>query len=672
MLNHKIKDFFFGFKNKEWPSKKQWKRFFKAPHLFFEEREKVFFFGFLILFLGSAFFLAANFYLKNTEIKPARGGIHIEGVIGQPRFINPIYSHVSDIDRDLTELVFSGLFKYDSQGEIIPDLVESYEIKEEGKVYQVKLKEDLFWSDGHPLTADDVVFTVKTIQDSDYKSPIRASWLGVEVEKISDLSVSFRLGNPYNSFLESLTLKPIPRHIWQDIPSQNFALTVYNLKPVGSGPYELKNLRQDQQGKIVSLDLVKNGKYHGNEPYLLQVSFYFFDTEAELVESYRKGDIKGFSLSSADYLKNRSVNLYSFFMPRYFAVFFNPDEAEMLSDPNIRQALNYGINKDKIIEDILAGQGKVVHSPVLPDIYNLSDPSEIYEFDPEKAKDLLKNAGFVESEEGFMEKIITEQATFEFKSDLKQGNRGKEVEELQRCLAKDSEVYPDGTVSGYFGEKTKEAVIRFQEKYAEEILEPWGFDTGTGMVSETTRKKLNEICFFTPKETLPLSFSLTTVNQPVLMKVARFLEEQWSALGIRVQINMIEAPYLEKDVIKPRSYQSLLLGQVLGIIPDPFPFWHSVQRKDPGLNLTGYENREADRLLEVIRQTQDEIEKRESLERLQELLVKNVPAIFLYNPSYLYFASKEIKGIQEGIIPDPSKRFTDIENWYIKTKRVWR
>ena len=160
----------------KFPTFSQLKQFLKI----LKKREKVTFSIFLFLFLGSAIFLSLNFYFQNTEHRPAPGGIYTEGLIGQPRFINPVYATANDVDRDLAELIFSGLMKYDSDGQIVPDLAKEYpEIKEGGKVYEFNLREDVSWHDGEPFSADDVVFTATIIQDPDYKSPLRASLLGV-------------------------------------------------------------------------------------------------------------------------------------------------------------------------------------------------------------------------------------------------------------------------------------------------------------------------------------------------------------------------------------------------------------------------------------------------------------------------------------------------------------
>jgi len=649
-------------------------------------KEKIALFILCFLFLSSLIFLSVNFYFKNTEVAPAPSGVFTEGVVGSPRFINPIYTASSDVDRDLMEFIFSGLMKYDSQGKIIPDLARTEpKIEEGGTIYEFCLKENLFWSDGEKLTADDVIFTIKTIQNPDIKSPLRVSWLGVEIEKISDEIIRFKLKNPYFPFLETLTLKIIPEHIWQDIPAQNFPLVIYNLKPIGSGPYKLEEINQDELGYIKSLTLVQNPNFFGEKPNIRKINFLFFDKEKDLIEAANLNLIQGFSLSSQENLRGQSAwedegevgvqklnnkwELYSLSLPRYFAVFFNPDKSKVFSEKEVRKALNYGTNKKEIIEKNLFDLAKIVDSPILPEIYGFNLPTTGYEFNPTRAEEILEKAGFVKNEKGQREKIVKKTPSFQFKSNLGIGSQGTEVEKLQECLANPPaggpEIYPEKEVTGYFGQKTKEAVIRFQKKYVEGI-------EGTGLVGSKTRAKLNELCSSPTEEKLSLSFSLVTVNQPILVEVASQLKNQWEALGVKVEIISVDISQLEKDFIKKRGYEALLFGEDLGLLPDPFAFWHSSQKKDPGLNLASYENKDCDKLLEEARQSLDERERREKLEKFQNLLIEDVPVIFLYSQDYLYFVSKEIKGIGVKIISDPSKRFSDIEEWYIKTKRVWK
>lgn len=656
----------------KFPSFSRWLRISEV----LSRKEKIILLIFFILFFVSSFFLGGTFYLKNTILAPARGGEYIEGIMGFPRFINPVLA-TTDVDRDLIEIIFSGLMKYDDRGEIVKDLAKEIEIKEEGKIYEVYLKENIFWHDGQKVTPDDIIFTINRIQDPEFKSPLRANWLGIEIEKISSKKgegIRFKLSKPYAGFEARLTLKIIPRHIWQEISAQNFPLSIHNFQAVGSGPFLLKKIDRTQEGKILSLTLERFKRYYGKSPYLSQIFFRFFETEDQLVRAFNKKEILGlapsYNLITKKNLELDQINEYLFLWPRYFALFFNPKKSEILNQKNVRRALNYATDKNEIVNSVFLDRAKVVDSPTLPDIFNLSPPKNIYLFDFEKAENLLKDSGFIKKEEKFV-KIVGKQFP-EFKSDLKLGSRNQEVKNLQSCLAQFPEIYPEGDITGYFGRLTEKAVVRFQEKYAEDILAPWGFKRGTGIVSKTTRKKLNEICG-KPPEVVPLKFTLTTVEDPTLKEVASLVKKQWESLGIGVEIKTFPVSEIEQNVIKPRDYEILLFGEALGVIPDLFPFWHSTQTKDPGLNLTGFKSIKADELLEKIRINLDPEIRAKNLQDLQELLIEDAPAVFLCSPDYIYLVSKEIKGIKtQKLIADPSKRFSGIENWYIKTRRVFK
>jgi len=668
--------------SRKWPSKNQWRRLLST----LGRKERISFLILVFSLTGSFSFLAANFYLDHTKIVPASGGLYVEGVIGSPRFINPVYADASDIDRDITQLIFSGLLKYDSQGQLEPDLAESYEILEGGTVYEFTLKPNLVWEDSHPLTADDVVFTIETIQNPEINSPLRPLWLGVDVEKISDSVFQFRLKNASSVFLENCTVKIIPKHVWENISPKNFSLTSRNLKdPVGSGPFMIKNIAQDTQGNIISLELARNPLYAGQQPYLSSVSFHFFDSESSVVSAYRAGEVDGFSLTSLENFPGcvLSANpqekcdhgiVHSLVIPRYFSVLFNPENSQVLEDKQVRLALTYGTDKQSILDNIFSGQGRIVDSPVLPDIYGFSKPTDSFPYDKEQAIKILENDGFLPTDSGTRAKVINKERSFTFKSNLTVGSQGTEVTELQKCLANPpaggADIYPEGEITGYFGAKTKAAVIRFQEKYAEDVLTPFGLAKGTGEVKSKTKEKLNEVCFGKPEETLPLRFTLVTVNQPILLQVADSLKEQWGKIGVDVEVVSFDINALQREVIRQRNYDALLFGEVLGMIPDPFPFWHSSQKGELGLNLANYENKECDKLLEDNRTELAPEEREEKLEEFQNLLIEDCPAVFLYNPYYHYLVSEKIKGIDTAVIVNPSQRLSGMENWYIKTKRV--
>lgn len=638
----------------------------------FSKKEKFLFFTLLLIFIISAIALIVAFWQNNTAIVPAKGGIMREGVVGQPRFLNPVYASSNDVDRDLVNLIYSGLFEYDTQGKIVPDLVKEYSVDQDGKTYNLILRQDALFHDGSPLTADDVVFTIKTIQNPDFQSPIQTQWLDVDVEKISDYQLKLTLKNPYPAFLETLTLKILPAHLWEDIPSQNFPLCSYNFNPIGSGPFEIKNINKDKAGKITSVILEKNSQYYEKEPYLSEISFIFFSDQKALYQAAENNIIDTFQITDlSEYSGAYGYDEYAFSMPRYYALFFNPKEKEFLTDENLRKALAYATDKEEILKEVLNGQGKTISSPFLLDLYQFQSTSSTIKYNPEKALKILEENGF-EKQDGKLVKI-KEAATMKFSTTLEYGDSGKEVEYLQECLAGlAQDIYPDKEVTGYFGPKTKEAVINFQEAYSDEVLAPYNLNSGTGKVGPSTREKLNEVCIVSPAETIPLEITITTSQDPMLTQTAQLVKKQWEELGLTVNLLTLPISEIKQKTIKERDYEILLFGQVLGLIPDPFPFWHSSQRVYPGLNLAYFNNEKIDKLLEEARTEPEKEQRFEKYAEAEELLLAKAPAIFLYNPNYLYIAVNKIKGIEPRLIADPSQRFAGIENWYINTKRSWK
>ena len=676
------------------PSFSQWKQIFKV----LKKSEKIALTIFSTLAIISLVFLVTHFYVSNTHVVPALGGTYKEGIVGQPRFINPVYGETNDVDRTLINLVFSGLMTYDKDGGIVKDLAENYTILDDGKTYNFQLKDNVFWHDGKPVTSDDVLFTIKTIQNSDYKSPLRANWIDVDVEKISDKSLKFKLKVPYNSFLENVTVKILPKHIWASISPESFILSSYNLQPIGSGPYKFSDINQLKSGFIQSVDLKNNQRYYGNVAPISNVSFHFFDKKEDLIKSLNSKNIDGFTLASLEndlsyvekninqgLFQSEKLSKYYFSLPRYFAVFFNlGQKSSIFSDENIRKALSYAVNIDELITNInseflpapagaktdgQAGKNNIskVDSPIIPEFFGYEKPTNSYNFDIEKARSLLDKAGFKVNGRGQREKSISKKPAFQFKSYLKIGSKGTEVIQLQSCLARLDETLKNMLASetnGTFGKSTDSAVTDFQKKYLPD-------KNPTGEVGESTRKKLNELCVTPSPDAQQLKFTLTTINQPQLLKVANLLATYWQEVGVQTEINAVSITDL-KPIIKNRNYEALLYGEALGSKPDLYPFWHSSQKLDPGLNLSSYDNKDADKLLKEARETLDESVKQRKYEKLQDIIINNAPALFLYNPDYIYMVSEKIKGIETSKIIDPAKRFSNVSNWYIKTKRVWR
>jgi len=544
----------------------------------------------ILLIFVSIVALLFNFYLNKTYIEPKIGGSYTEGILGQPRFINPILAQTNDADRDLTQIIYSSLFKYDGQGNLILDLTESYNISEDGLFYEIKIKENVKWHNNEQLTINDIIYTIKTIQDPEYKSPLKNNWQGVEMEKIDDFRMSFKLNNVYSPFLHNLTVGIIPKHLWAGISAQNFALAQYNVQPIGSGPYKFEKINKDDDGKIESIELIRNENFYlqfegsPKGPFIENVTFKFFDGQIELIDAYKRRQIDGLSFVSGINQLNivNHLKIYEINIPAYYAVFFNQTESKVLADKTVRLALSYATDKKEIISKILSDKGIQIDSPMLPNWFGYTSETNIYEFALEHAKNTLESEGWKDlNNDGIREKIVND-------------------------------------------------------------------------------------------EEIKLEINILTTDWPELKQTAELLKEQWGKIGAKINLEILDATTVQQDYIKTRQYEALLFGEVLNADPDPFAFWHSSQRKDPGLNLSVYANDKIDKLLEEGRQSIDQENRKEKYAEFQKLLIEDIPAVFLYSPTYIYPVNKKVNGIFIERFSQPSHRFSQIENWFIKTNRIWK
>jgi len=169
-----------------------------------------------------------------------------------------------------------------------------------------------------------------------------------------------------------------------------------------------------------------------------------------------------------------------------------------------------------------------------------------------------------------------------------------------------------------------------------------------------------------------LELTLTTVNQPENVKIAELIQKDWQLLGIKTNLQFVEPDNIQKDTLKNRNYEILLYGEIIGYDPDPYPFWHSSQSNHPGLNLSLFSNNKADELLEQARKTTKPEERAEKYIEFQKILAEEVPAIFLFNPTYTYPQTRKIRGFNNYTIILPANRLANIHEWFIKTDREFK
>ncbi len=559
----------------------------------FSITEKIIFYFFLAVFVVSSFLLLWKVNQSFLVEFPAYGGQLKEGIIGSPRFINPILA-MNDADRDMTSLIYSGLMKSNSKGDLVPDLAESYSISEDGLVYKFKLKDNAYFHDGEKVTADDVEFTINKTQDSALKSPKRANWDGVTVKKINDREIDFILKQPYSPFLENATLGILPKKIWANFDSDQFSFSLFNIEPIGSGPYKVKSFKKDSYGIPTYYTLTSFDKYVSTVPYIKTLLITFYQNEKSLMDAFNRRDIESISAVSsqnAEMLKKESgLRIIRAPLPRIFGIFFNQSQSPVLANKEVREALNMAVDKDRIVKEVLNGYGIVIDSPIPPDLMEINNSANN-------------------------------------KSDEKTGDGASKIE---RALA-----------------KLQDSGWKMNEK--EKVFE----------------KKVKN-------ETQQLRFSISTSNTPELKKVAEIVKEEWGKLGAQVEIKIFEAGDLNQNVIRPRKYDALLFGEIVGRDLDLFAFWHSSQRKDPGLNIALYTNSKVDKLLENARKTEDRSERMKNYQQFEDEIAKDLPVVFLYSPDFIYIIPEKVNGYSVDQVITPADRFLNVNEWFIDTEKVWK
>lgn len=532
----------------------------------FSKKEQLIFVVLFFVAIISLLLLARALDERYASLTPFAGGTFREGVVGSPRFINPLLA-ISDTDRDLVNLVYAGLMRHDGVGGFEPELAESYEISPDGLTYTFHLRDDLVWHDGKTLTAEDILFTINQVRNPAIRSPLRAQWEGITIEKIDEYRVRFTLSKPYAPFLAATTLGILPKHLWNNITAQEFTLSSLNRSPIGAGPYRVASFKEGKEQGISSYALKKFSRYARGTPFISRVAIAVYPNEDELRSAFRRGEIDAFGIISPvkPFDDSPSSRIMRIPLPRLVGVFFNPEKNNLFASHRIRQALLQATDNERIARQALGGEILLIGSP------------------------------------------------------------------LPRQQEKESPLAYDPT-------QAKKSIEQEREK----------------------NKKLP-----------PLSFRLATAANPQLVSVASLVKEMWEEVGFSVELQIFDVADLERNIIRPRDYDALLFGQVVGYYPDPYAFWHSSQRADPGLNIANYSNIHVDKLLEEARNTIDPATQEALYDSFIKLVTDDLPAIFLYRPVYVYAIPQTIKGVSLKLIDLPAGRFDHVEQWYLQEERIW-
>jgi peptide/nickel transport system substrate-binding protein len=336
-----------------------------------------------------------------TAVPADRGGEYSEAVIGALQRLNPILDARNAPDRDVDRLVFSGLVRFDSAGNPVPDLAEGWVVADEGKTYNIVLRKDAVWHDGQPVTANDVVYTFSLIQDSDYpgKDDLAALWRSVKVEALSAKLVRFTLSEPYAPFLDYLATGLLPEHLLQGVGVKELDSLPFNLEPVGTGPFRVETLIVEGES-IRGVSLRPFDKFYGNKPFLKKVDIRYYASRDAAFDALQSGEVMGLGGLTADelnpVLRGSAWSVYSARLPQSSVVFLNlqNENVEFFKQRDVRKALLLAIDRQRIIDGALAGQAVPATGPILPGTW-AEDPDLLpLEYNPDEAARLLDDAGW--------------------------------------------------------------------------------------------------------------------------------------------------------------------------------------------------------------------------------------------------------------------------------------
>ncbi|HEX5414170.1 MAG TPA: peptide ABC transporter substrate-binding protein [Chloroflexota bacterium] len=363
---------------------------------------------------------------------PAAGGVYVEGVVGHPARFNPLLSDFNEADNDVVSLVFSGLTRVTKDGSLAPDLAENWSVSPDGKVYTFVLRAAT-WSDGQPVTADDVLYTVTQIQSPGFPgSPELARlWKPVKVAKVDARTVTFTLSEPYAPFPQYTTLRLLPAHLLGGVSGRALVSNQFNAKPVGTGPFVV------QSADLHQVVLVPNPHYAGQHPYLDGITFKYFDTSQAALDALKAGQVQGLGNVPADHLAEVTQN------PRV-TLLRQPDEARIntlilntqspfFSDASIRRALGLAIDRTKVIQAGAGGLGVSAAGPIPPGSWAYAAQSGAYSYDAAQAGKLLDAAGWTVPSNGGLREKGGKAFRFALLA-VDQPDRVREAQEISRQL----------------------------------------------------------------------------------------------------------------------------------------------------------------------------------------------------------------------------------------------
>lgn len=503
---------------------------------------------------------------SNGKAEPTYGDTIIMGSIGEPSNLIPALSSDSS-SSDINGLVYDGLLRYDKNYNLEPVLAESWDISEDNLTITFHLRKGVEWHDGEPFTSADVLFTYEMMVDPETPTAYSEDFLQVAKAEAPDpYTFRVRYDKPFAPGLITWGFPVHPEHL---LAGRDITKSALSRDPVGTGPYRFAKW---EPGREIVLEA--NPDYFEGEPNIHRVLYRIIPDQTTMFLELQSGSLDYMGLTPLQYARRTDTPAFK----RRYRKFRYPASSytylgynlrhPLFEERKVRQALSYAINKEEIIQGVLHGLGQPANGPYKPGTWPYNPDVAVYPYAPEKARELLAEAG-------------------------------------------------------------------------------WSDTDDDGILDRDGR---------------PFAFTLiTNQGNEQRIKTAEIIQRRLKEIGIEVKLRVIEWATFLKEFVNPGNFDAIILGWTIPPDPDSYDVWHSSKTGPRQLNFIGFDNAEADRLLERGRRTLDQEKRQKIYRRFQEILAEQQPYTFLYVPDALPAVSARFHGIE----PAPAGIMYNFTEWYV-------
>ncbi len=322
--------------------------------------------------------------------------------IGEPTNLISILA-TDSASHEISGFLFISPLKYDENLEIVPYAAESFEVLDDGKHLKFKMREDIVWQDGTPLTADDVTFTYNLIIDPNTPTAYAADFMSIkEYKQTGKYTFEVFYEEVYARALISWMQDILPKHI---LEKEDITKTDFARNPIGAGPFKLQEW---QVGSRITL--ASNERYFEGRPHINSIIYRIIPDQATIFLEARNRAVDYLGLTPQQYQRQTVGKRWEELWNKYKTLSFGYNylgfnlENPLFADKNVRQALSYAIDRKAIISTVLLGLGEPTVGPYKPETWAYNDNLRHYEYNKDKALELFAKAGWTLDENNVMQK----------------------------------------------------------------------------------------------------------------------------------------------------------------------------------------------------------------------------------------------------------------------------